>query len=117
MRHDHGAVLAVELVLDEPGPVHPEDVLPQTIDEQVALLGRHLTPRKNQEVVPPGQVLDLPVVPEPVVIGNADTIQSDPLGLLDELVSIDEAVNGGRVCVRVDVDYQLGFDGLRLRGR
>ena len=46
------------------------------------------------------------MVPEPVVIGNADSVQPYALSLLDKLIRVNETVNRSRVGVSMNIYYQ-----------
>ena len=64
-------------------------------------------PGKDQEVVSLREIIYFSMVPEAVVIGYAHPIQSDTLGLLDQVIGIEKAVHGCGVGVCMDVYYQV----------
>jgi hypothetical protein len=62
--------------------VHPEDVVAKAIHQQVPVLGGYLASWNDEKIVPLGQVIDLSVVPETVMVGDTYPVQPDSFGLL-----------------------------------
>ena len=86
--------------------MHAKFVATQPKYQNVAGLGIDLTAGHNQEIVLAGKLSDLLVGPESIVVGEADAVQAQTLGTLDQFVHAHETVVRVGVTVSMKVYQQ-----------
>ena len=86
--------------------MHAKFVATQPKYQNVACLGIDLAARHDQEIVLIGKVPDLFVGPESIVISEADPVQSQRLGTLDQFVNAHETVVRVGVAVSMKIYQQ-----------
>ena len=101
---EHGAPGLVYHVLQEPGLVHPEDVVVKAEDEEVSFISINLDGGNDEEVHTLAEVDKFIVVPEEIVFGDGNAVQTGFFCLVNEVFGEKEAVIriAGGVVMEVD---------------
>ena len=104
VRGDHHPSNPLHLPPQPGDPVDSVHVRPETVDEHVPHLGRHLQPPDDRDARLPEAVVEAPSVPSPAVLGETDPVQADPPRLLDKLLRGQAAVAAAPYCMHVEVE-------------
>ena len=104
MGRDHDPAALLDVVGELGGAVHAEDVAVDAEREDVAVVGTDLNAGEDEEVVLGAQLLDLSLVPDGVVLGEADGVEAGVLRPHDEVLGVKDTVVGLGPSVGVKVD-------------
>ena len=107
VRGDHDGARSLGEAGELVQSVHAVDEAVEAEDDDVAVFGIHLDAGNDEKVVPLRKRGGLGVVPEKVVLGEANGVESGGFRSFDELVRGEKAVVGERVGVGVEVDDQV----------
>ena len=104
---DHHAPGSLHQGAEFVDPVHAVNVVLEAEDDDVAVFGVHLNSADDKEVVVATEFSDLLRLPEEVVLGQADAVESGALREIDQVIGDEEAIVGQRLGVGVEVDEQM----------